>query len=101
MKNESIYPKDLTKYPKKVWLGLNLRQLIFLALSIALGIPFFFGVKNDLALDISLFLSALVSLPIGCLGFVKVRGMYIEIIARTLFIQGYIRFKERKLLEKK
>ena len=78
--------KEFRDYSESIFFGLNLRQLIFSALSIGAAVGSYFLLRDKLDTETLSWLCILISAPFALLGFVKYNGMTAE-----KFIWAYIK----------
>lgn len=78
--------REIRDYQEAIFFGLNLRQLIFSMLAIAVAVGVYFGLRDVLGTETVSWLCILGAVPFGALGFVKYNGMSAE-----QFITAYIK----------
>lgn len=78
--------REIREYQENVFFGLNLRQLIFSVLAIAVAVGIYFGLRNVLGTETVSWLCILGAAPLAALGFVTYNGM-----TAWQFLMAYIR----------
>ena len=78
--------REIREYQENVFFGLNLRQLIFSVLAIAVAVGIYFGLRNALGTETVSWLCILGAAPFAALGFVTYNGM-----TAWQFLMAYIR----------
>jgi len=70
--------REIREYQESIFFGLNLRQLIFSVLAIAVAVGIYFGLRGVLGTETVSWLCILGAIPFGAMGFVKYNGMTAE-----------------------
>lgn len=70
--------REIRDYQESIFFGLNLRQLIFSILAIAVAVGVYFGLRDLLGTETVSWLCVLVAFPFGAMGFIKYNGMTAE-----------------------
>ena len=70
--------REIREYQESIFFGLNLRQLIFSVLAIAVAVGIYFGLRGALGTETVSWLCILGAIPFGAMGFVKYNGMTAE-----------------------
>jgi hypothetical protein len=78
--------REIRDYQEAIFFGLNLRQLVFSVLAIAVAVGVYFGLRDVLGTETVSWLCILGAVPFGALGFVKYNGMSAE-----QFIAAYVK----------
>ena len=78
--------REIRDYQEAIFFGLNLRQLVFSVLAIAVAVGVYFGLRDALGTETVSWLCILGAVPLGALGFVKYNGMSAE-----QFIAAYVK----------
>ncbi len=78
--------REIRDYQEAIFFGLNLRQLVFSLLAIAVAVGLYFGLRDTLGTETVSWLCILGAVPFGALGFVKYNGMSAE-----QFIAAYVK----------
>ena len=78
--------REIRDYQEAIFFGLNLRQLIFSVLAVAVAMGVYFGLRDALGTETVSWLCILGAVPFGAMGFVKYNGMSAE-----QFIAAYVK----------
>ncbi len=78
--------REIRDYQEAIFFGLNLRQLVFSLLAIAVAVGLYFGLRDTLGTETVSWLCILGAVPFGAMGFVKYNGMSAE-----QFIAAYVK----------
>ncbi len=78
-------PAEIKKYKEKIVMGLNMRQVLSLALALAICGPLYFYGKNYIPEDILSWLLILIGLPLLGIGFFNYNGMTFEKFISAIF----------------
>lgn len=70
--------REIRDYQESIFFGLNLRQLIFSILAIAVAVGVYFGLRDLLGTETVSWLCVLAAFPFGAMGFIKYNGMTAE-----------------------
>ena len=70
--------REIRDYQESIFFGLNLRQLIFSILAIAVAVGVYFGFRDLLGTETVSWLCVLADFPFGAMGFIKYNGMTAE-----------------------
>lgn len=73
--------REIRDYQENIFFGLNLRQLVFSILAIAIAVGIYFGLRNVLGTETISWLCILGALPFGAMGFIRYNGMTAEQLA--------------------
>jgi hypothetical protein len=78
--------REIRDYQEAIFFGLNLRQLVYSLLAIAVAVGVYFGLRDALGTETVSWLCILGAVPFGAMGFVKYNGMSAE-----QFIAAYVK----------
>lgn len=78
--------REIRDYQEAIFFGLNLRQLVFSILAVAVAVGIYFGLRDVLGTETVSWMCILGAVPFGALGFVKYNGMSAE-----QFIAAYVK----------
>jgi len=78
--------REIRDYQEAIFFGLNLRQLVFSLLAIAVAVGLYFGLRDAIGTETVSWLCILGAVPFGAMGFVKYNGMSAE-----QFIAAYVK----------
>ena len=78
--------REIRDYQEAIFFSLNLRQLVFSILAVAVAVGIYFGLRDVLGTETVSWLCILGAMPFGALGFVKYNGMSAE-----QFIAAYVK----------
>ena len=70
--------KEFRDYRETIYFGLNMRQLVFSACAVGIGVGSYFRLKPYLSMETLSWLCILLAAPFAVLGFVKYNGMTAE-----------------------
>lgn len=70
--------REIRDYQENIFFGLNLRQLIFSVLAIAVAVGIYFGLWDLLSSETVSWLCIVGAFPFGAMGFIKYNGMTAE-----------------------
>ncbi|WMJ77850.1 PrgI family protein [Sedimentibacter sp. MB35-C1] len=84
-------PKEIRDYREAIFAGLNLRQIISLAVAVAINVPLYVYIKPYIGDEIASWLVIITGIPIFLIGFIKFDGMpfeeYFKVILRFYFLK--------------
>lgn len=75
--------REIRDYQENIFFGLNLRQLVFSILAIAVAVGIYFGLRNVLGTETISWICILGAVPFGAMGFIRYNGMTAEQLALT------------------
>jgi hypothetical protein len=78
--------REIRDYQESIFFGLNLRQLIFSVLAVAVAVGIYFGLRHVIGTETVSWLCILGAVPFGAMGFVRYNGMSAE-----QFVAAYIK----------
>lgn len=94
---ECPIPQDILKYKSKFIMSLSVRETVFGALGVGLGLLSYFSWTSEFEnQDMKMFVSFLVILPFFLIGFVKLYEQPFEKIAFTLVMENFVYPLKRK-----
>lgn len=94
---ESPMPQDILKHKTKFIMNLSIRETIFGALGLGLGVFAYFSWGSAFeSQEAKMFITFIVSLPFFLIGFVKIYEQPFEKIAFTLVLENFIYPAKRK-----
>ena len=67
--------REIREYQENIFFGLNLRQLTFSILAVAVAVGIYFGFRNILGTQTVSWLCILGAFPFGAMGFIRYNGM--------------------------
>jgi hypothetical protein len=83
-------PKEIRDYKEVIFFGLNLRQIISLAIAFAVNIPLYVNTKKYIGDELASWFVMFTGVPVFLIGFIKFDGMpfekYFQIMLRFNFL---------------
>ena len=83
-------PKEIRDYKETIFFGLNLRQIISLAIAFAINVPLYLYSKPYIGDELASWIVMITGVPVFLLGFIKFDGMpfekYLMIMLRFNFL---------------
>ena len=86
--------REIREYQENIFFGLNLRQLTFSILAIAVAVGIYFGFRNILGTETVSWLCILGAFPFGAMGFIRYNGMTAEQFAMAFVKSEFLMPKQ-------
>jgi len=89
-------PEDIRKHKERLVLGLNLRQLLAVCITLAVCAPLYFFGRGFMSEDILSWLVIIIGLPLLSIGFIRVNGLPMEKFIVSYFTFEFLYPRKRK-----
>ena len=82
--------REIRDYQESIFFGMNLRQLIFSLLAVAIAVSVYFGFRDALGTETVSWLCVLGACPFAALGFIRYNGMNAEQFVVAFIISEFL-----------
>ncbi len=89
-------PKEIRTYKEKLFFGLNLRQLVCTAITLAVNVPLYWFGRHYVGEDTASWLVILIAMPLFLIGYFNYNGMTFEQFLKTVIQHELIYPQKRK-----